>query len=329
MDIIIPSTNKLLYLFIQTDNWGFKKLCTKRKQLSTSSFKRIELTLDSGEYEFSTEQLPIIVQDINMDSELNLVAVLKKPGNDNQRTIAVFTISGKNDQDQVSNMRSISSKLDDFVADHGVEDIAFFHSGSFPLGLHLMMQGSDKAIGWHDLGPALSVENYGFLSVRALNDKESKHGRYGGTMPGAQIVAFFRSRSGKEVFLSSGTLFQSHSGQHLLPFVVLGLGHPDSYIEKLVIVYSLYLGKSAALRQPGVPPNSQLVLFAHPMDDSSQWRLETFLAPYITAGMLAIIITVVLGLLGAVWLYLELKERKAERHEKAKAGSTTNNNFFF
>lgn len=327
MDIIIPSSGKKLYLFIQTENVHFKNLCTSKKTLSESSFKRITLTIDYGEYEFTADDLPIIVQDIDMSSELNFVAVLQKPAPSNQRTIAVFTISGKKDDDTVSNMRWIASKLDQFA--ENVEDIAFFHSGSFPLGLHLMVQGTDGVIRWHDLGPALVAQNNGFLSVRTLNDKEIKFNRYGGTMPGAHIVAFFRARSGREVFLTSGTLFQSHSGLHLLPFVVLGLGPPDSYIEKLVIAYSLHHGKSYALRQPGVPPNSQLVLFASPRDDTSKWRLETFLAPYITAGTLAIIITVVLGLLSMVWVYLEVKERKSEKHEKAKAGSTTNNNFFF
>ena len=173
-------------------------------------------------------------------------------------------------------------------------------------------------------------KNYGFLSVLPLNDAPTNSvKRYGGTMSGAMIKAFYRARDGKSIFLTSPTLYQSNKVNHLLPFVFLGLGEPESYIEKLVISYSMYDVEEYTLSQPGVPPNSELVLYAHPRDNRPSWRLETFLAPYLTPQTLAIIITITMSILGGFWLYLEIKEKKEITDEKLKAGSATTNNFFF
>lgn len=191
------------------------------------------------------------------------------------------------------------------------------------------MRFKDNSFEWINLKESLKNKNYGFLSVLPLNDAPTDSvKRYGGTMRGAMVKAFYRARNGQSIFLTQSTLYQSNSMNHVLPFVFLGLGEPESYIEKLVISYSMY-DAEYTFAQPGVPPNSELVLYAHPRNKRASWRLETFLAPYLTPQTLAIIITVTMSILGGIWLYLEIKEKKDITDEKLKAGSATTNNFFF
>jgi len=340
MDIIVPTNGLEVHLFVQRRNFGFKALCTARKDLSDfdKSFERITMRLtgeDIANYKLS-ENLPFIVQDVDLDLNIDIVAVLKQDGsNEDGKRVFVGTLSVV-EQNHAVKQNSMTTDIADRISGAGgvetggaINDLALFHSGEFPFGLHFMIK-TQSEWKWVDLEPLLEATNHGFLSVCPLNDVDPAEKRYGGAMPGATIKAFFRSRSGAEIFLTAGTFYQSNSGNHLLPFTVFGLGNPDSYIEKLVIAYSFYdHGDDFVLRQPGVPPNSQLVLFAYPRGNSARWRLETFLAPYIDAVTLALIITVAMIVLGSFWVYLEIKGRRAESSDKLKAGANTTNNFFF
>lgn len=325
---------------------------TERKKLDTSSFEHItmQLTVEEEGYSMTSistdNDLPFIIQDIDLDLNLEIIAVLNKPDSSwmagrhkYHPEVFVGTLSELKDNQPIPQsetnkkvqgaLRSLGGIAGQHPGTSTIEDLAFFHSGEFPFGLHLMLKTATEWK-WLDMEQFLSNTNHGFLSICPLNDASTSQKRYGGAMPGAMIKAFFRSRNGDHIFLTAGTFYQTNSRNHLLPFTVFGLGNPDSYIEKLVIAYSFYdQGDGYVLSQPGVPPNSQLVLFAHPRDQNGRWRLETFLAPYIKPLTLALIITAVLLLLGGFWLYLEIKQRKAGTKDELKAGATTTNNFFF
>eukprot|EP01084_Bolivina_argentea_P204417 349093_1 len=328
MDIIIPrKDSNELQLFLQNkgNSLDFKKLCSQTKTVQFKPNTGITLCIKNNENYLLKDGLPIIIQDINMDSEINIVAVLQD--DIGKQKVFVSTIP----QDAVGLQAPKMDRNSDieeifpiYSNENIIKDVAFFHSGEFPLGLHFLIQKIDDSLIWIHLESLLNDKGHGFLSICPLNNEPPIEKRYGGTMPGVTVKAFFRSRGGNKIFLSSGSLYQTNTKNHLLPFIVFGLGDPDSYIEKLVIGYSLY-DKEYVYSQPGVPPNSQLVLFAY----GDPWRLETFLAPYITPQVLAIIITVVMIFLGAIWLYLEIQERKSANSDQLKSGSTTANNFFF
>ena len=170
--------------------------------------------------------------------------------------------------------------------------------------------------------------NYGFLSISPLvalgdtNKLEDK--RKGGVMPGASIKAFYRGKAGKPIYLAASISYATNSEHHhLLPFIPFGLGRPESYIEKLVVRYP-GIRSSNIFNQPGVPPNSECVIRYDAKNEV--WRLQTFLSPYLTVGRLAVIITVILVILGTMWLYLDYQERKSM---DAKNKTGTASQFFF
>ena len=336
MDIIIPTydDNKLI-VRRNTNPFHFKKLCSKPREMGINSFDQLQLTLIANhagkEYELK-EGLPIIIQDVTGDSSINAVVVMEDTNGAGLQKVFVYTIPANCiDGAELHADKELTALFDAYGGSDNqrIKDLTFFHSGQFPLGLHFLIQKQrDNAFEWIHLEPTLVNNNYGFLSISPLNDVSPNDKKYGGLMPGVTIKAFFHDRNGKAIFLNAGNLYQSNSKNHLLPFVVFGLGVPESYIEKLVIAYS-FKDHENVFTQPGVPPNAQLVLFASPRKKMSAWRLETFLAPYITPPILAIIIAVVMGILGGLWAYLEIKEKKLMKDDKLKAGSTTTNNFFF
>eukprot|EP01083_Nonionella_stella_P299348 1016328_1 len=328
-DLIIPNTqDNKVHIFVQdTSNaLNFKELCRRRATVTFEPNSGCTVTLNAPSGYMLKDNLPFIVADINMDRQTNLVALLD---NDVHQKVFVTTLSQKNINDfdgkTLEHDTTIGNLFNQYTADgNSIADMAFFHSGEFPLGLHFLIEGKDHSFDFIDLEPILNDKNYGFLSVCPLNGVDPTEKKYGGAMPGVMVKAFFRSSNGHSIFLSAGTLYQSNSGNHLLPFIVFGLAEPESYIEKLVIGYGLH-GEHRIhyFQQPGVPPNSQLVLFA-----SNSWRLETFLAPYMTAPMLAVIITLVMSILGGMWVYLEIQEKKSMTDDKLKGASTTHNFFF-
>eukprot|EP00484_Ammonia_sp_Unknown_P030430 CAMPEP_0197038024 /NCGR_PEP_ID=MMETSP1384-20130603/15079_1 /TAXON_ID=29189 /ORGANISM="Ammonia sp." /LENGTH=540 /DNA_ID=CAMNT_0042468415 /DNA_START=202 /DNA_END=1824 /DNA_ORIENTATION=+ len=336
MDVIVASNNNeraKLFVYVQRHRKPFKDICDDELMPvewddgTDSKLKAsIEVTLDSQGYTFK-EHLPIIIQDINMDSKVNLVAVLENSAG--HQKVFVTSLSDVTHSADAENMDSISSKFN--VGGKKIKDLAFFHSGQFPLGLHFVVQFEDNSFEWVNLQTQLESENYGFLSVLPLNNAKKSMKRYGGAMPGVTVKAYFRSRKGDPIYLTAGNLYQSNGRHYLLPFVPFGLGEPESYVEKCYIAYSIPLSvqEKHVFAQPGVPPNSELVLYADPRDKPSEWRLETFLAPYLSKVTLTIIIAVIMCVLGGMWIYLEIQEKKSQTDEKLSAGPATTNNFFF
>ena len=333
IDIVVPGDNNdELHIWIQTQSKGSKDICDEERlaiEWPNNSAKKLFLKFQDAEgYKFTADS-SIIIQDINMDSHVEIVAVLNSESGD-QKVFIASLVSPIQDGGILENYPDISEKFDTLIStksDSKISKIAFFHSGVFPLGLHFLIEFDNNDIEWINLKDYLKTKNYGFLSVLPLNDASiNDFKRYGGTMSGAMIKAFFRARNGKSVFLISSTGYQSNNNiNYLLPFCFIGLQEPESYIEKLVISYSMY-DTDNVFSQPGVPPNSELVLYAHPRKKKQEWRLETFLAPYLTPQALAIIIAVVMSILGSIWLYLEIQEKKAVTD--VNAASATNNFFF-
>lgn len=305
-DIIIPNTDNTLSLYMQTGSTKSSgELCNDVKK-DNFEFTTYDLQIPDADQCSFDEDVPnnILIGDFDLDASMDIVAVMKCVNSAQKIICATF--------DKSNNLVRNNGLSDKLSSKAPIRNIAHFHSGHFPNGMYFALESSSSInfLKYYDL----LREKY-FLSVCANNGILDS---YGTTLPGVTIKAFFHRRDGHSVYLSSGAQYNSKSLQ--LYFTVFGLGNIDSYIEKLAIGYPMH--SNHYITQPGVPPNSQLYLFP----DGNSWKIETFLSPYLSPTILGIVIAVVMLLLGGIWLYLEMKEKKSANEE---ARNLTTNKFFF
>jgi len=311
MDIIIPEAESTtLHIYKQTQKKQHKKLCDSDKL--DINFVHETVTLNSQyKWDKSIDNW-LLIGDFTLDREIEFVGYTIKNA-DNSKAI-------------ISNSNELNNIFKD-INTAGLTNIAFYHSGNFPFGMYFILEYKDAGIIKFKDYKGILDEKY-FLSIsQVVPPKDAKTKRYGAIIPGATSKVFFHDPKGRPVFLNQGLMYQTNRYTLLTPFNIFGLGKVDSYIEKIAVSYNHRIGnKKHYFIQNGVPPNSQLYVFPYPLDNPEKWILQTFLNPLLDAKALAIIITVVMIVLGGIWVYLEYKDKK---FGKEKVKSNTNGKFFF
>ncbi|KAI8873036.1 hypothetical protein GQ42DRAFT_113404, partial [Ramicandelaber brevisporus] len=149
---------------------------------------------------------------------------------------------------------------------------------------------------------------------------------YGVNYAGASLKYSVVDTSGKKRFAQTAQLTQSAYLASQTPYVMIGLGRTNNYVE------DMYVGTSRRQTSPstrfgGLVPNAQVVVLPYqPKEetDPSSWRLELYINPgEYTLWVFVSMVTCVVLLLGIVIMLLYF-ERRDDRREKARSRMVLN-----
>lgn len=291
IDIIIPEADSaILHIYKQKNVKAVGDLCSNIK-LNIEFEKEIrQLQVPDGYTWDEHVSNWLLINDFTMDTNIDIIAVMTNSDHDRQMIYS--------DSEQLRTKLEIKDNLH-------VNKIAFFHSGNFPLGMYFLIE-TDYKIEFIDY-PQILNDKY-FISVTPLTSRDNINDRrHGVIIPGVTTKIYYHNRRGENILLVRTSSYQSNGNLILMPFNLFGLGNVDTYIEKIIIKYKIEnnnIGRGYFM-QAGVPPNSQLYIFPFPKNRPESWILETFLSPFITVPVLAIVVTIVMVILGGIWIYLE------------------------
>jgi len=140
---------------------------------------------------------------------------------------------------------------------------------------------------------------------------------YGVNQHGAAWKYTLADLSGKQLVNAVPQLSQSAYGALQTPYALSGLGRPSNYIDYVYMGVPLYLtGHQAYQSWSGIIPNSQVVVTPYPKNSPSNWAIELYISP--SGALLWIALGVILCLIvsGALIVFFQWRERKADEAEK-------------
>jgi len=107
-------------------------------------------------------------------------------------------------------------------------------------------------------------------------------------------------------------LAQSGYAPLLAPYVLVGLGHMQGYVEELAV--GLPAGQVRSFQQ-AIIPNSRLVVLPYPYDEPSRWELRLYLEARQQLHVFLAFCAALLAL-GMLVVILEVRERIQDSREK-------------
>lgn len=147
IDLIVPGKdNNEIYIWTQQNNLNFKNICNKNGVTiawkdNTQKMLRLKMSTDGGDYSLPESPI-IIVGDVNMDSNINFIAVLENDKREQKVFVSKLTDS-QHDGDDITNIDEISQKFERLITSSGqrrrIEDIAFFHSVNYNTFISMIM----------------------------------------------------------------------------------------------------------------------------------------------------------------------------------------------
>lgn len=102
-----------------------------------------------------------------------------------------------------------------------------------------------------------------------------------------------------------------------MPYVYLGVGRSNNYIESFTAAQSIEGKRSIRVWTP-IIPNSQLYIFA-PDAGTTNWNLELFINPTSSLALIVISCVICLFIIGVVIIILHIGEKQEDSKNKQKA----------
>lgn len=278
----------------------------------------------------------IRVGDINIDGYVDLLYVIYDPNNNNGYGSIVLAINEagnivlnqatSNAEDSayylVLDDQTMTSSGDQPLSSLNAKSASFFDFDELGrLGLWIVTgSNTSSTTTLNAVFNFVSSENF-ILKTLGLNGViptgDDITSSLGGLYYGASIECTITDINGSPSLSKSGQIPQSAYTPLDLPYMFIGLGRTNNYIENFVMGISTTEGAKDVQQTTWTPiiPNSQLIV--NPLVDAD-WTLDVYVNP--TSETLLVVFTtlVILIILGGIIIYLHTKEKKEDKEKEDK-----------
>lgn len=137
---------------------------------------------------------------------------------------------------------------------------------------------------------------------------------YGDTVFGATYRFVVTDLNDQKFVVVGSQLYQTAYSALLMPYVYLGVGRSNNYVESFNAAFSINGERSIRVWTP-IIPNSQLIIIAQEADVSN-WQLELFINPTSSLFLIVVACAICLVIIGLVIILLHMGEKKEDEKQR-------------